>query len=175
MITYKIGNVLSQKFAKPTIICHIVNTESKFGSGFAYAVLKKYPEVKQKYHDWYDVTMTACDIRDTDIPFMLGQVQLTKVQDSPELYLCQMIAQGTPGGNYYEIGKEKIYLRPIRLDSLRECLYNVAVVAKKIGADVVGPRFGSGLAKGKWDEEIVPIIDECLTAFGIDITIFDLE
>lgn len=174
-IQYAIGNVLNQKFTECTLICHVVNTESKFGSGFAYGVLKKYPNVKNEYHKWCNNFTYKCDLRNQDIPSILGQVQLIKVQDSPNVYLCQMMSQSTPGGNTFFIGGEEVHLRPIRLDSLRECLLRVAAMAKKRNFKIVGPMFASGLAEGKWDEEIVPLIEECLLKYDIDVTIYKLE
>jgi len=174
-IKYVIGNVLEQKFNENTLICHVVNTESKFGSGFAYGVLKKYPNVKNEYHKWCNNFTYQCDFRKQNIPSILGQIQLIKVEDNPNVYLCQMMAQSTPGGNTFFVGKDEVHLRPIRLDSLRECLLRVASIAKKNSLKVVGPMFAGGLAGANFDLEVVPLIEECLLKYDIDVTIYKLE
>ena len=184
-INYVTSDVLKQKFSKPTLIIHVCNDRDGFGSGFAGAVAKKYPEVKAAYHDWYRVTETqtitaredsdeVLNPYDTEFSqFTLGEIQLVKVNDTT--YVVNMLSQSKPGGETFNIGPKSVYLRPIRLDSLRQCLYNVAVWAKRLNAQVVGPKFGSGLSKGKWDEEIVPLIEECLCGFDIPVTIYTLE
>lgn len=178
MINYKNGNVLEYKFIKPTLICHICNDHGGFGSGFAYAVLNKYPIVRQEYLSWYKKhgaykIVNAPSDGSISI-FRLGEIQAVRVSTNPDLYLVQMIAQSKPGGHDFIINGHKIHARPIRLDSLAQCLYNVGELAEKLSADIVGPMFGGGLAGANFDNEVVPVIDKCLTNNGVDITIFKL-
>lgn len=172
MIKYKVGDVLNQTYDGPVLICHIIGNSNAFGAGMAAAVARKYPEVKRAYDSWYDDTIFPCDIRNADVPFMLGEIQPIQVSDN--VYVVNMLAQSRAGGSTFYIGREKVWLRPIRLDSLRECLYNVAVLAKQMNAKVVGNMFGSALAGGQWDSEIAPIVEDCLCRFGIDVTIYSL-
>lgn len=167
------GNVVAQKFSEPTILVHCCNTYNGFGSGVAGAISKVYPKVKRAYHDWFGDSFYECDVRDTEVPFMMGQVQLVQIDQN--LYVCNMLGQSYPGGEKFQIGEKSVYLRPVRLDSIRECLYNVAVLAKQLNAKVVGPRFCGGLAGADFMTEVVPLIQECLLAFDIDVTIYDLE
>ena len=169
VLKYKIGNVVEQTFDEPTLLIHVCNTFNGYGSGVAGAIARKYPLAKEYYHTWCSeskkTTLTT--------PFTLGNIQLVAVSDN--LHICNMLGQAMPGGNTFSIAGEEVHLRPIRLDSLRECLLRVAVIAKKRNFKVVGPMFASGLAEGLWTEEIVPLIEECLLKYDIDVTIYKLE
>lgn len=173
MIDYKVGNILDETFTDKTILIHCCNDLGKFSAGMAAAIAKKYPEVKRAYHDWHDSTSYACDILEEDVPFRLGKVQYIKV--SPNLVIGNFLGQTTPGGETFRIGDKSAYLRPVRLDSVRECLYNVAKLAKDRNANVVGPMFCSGLAGANWDAEIAPLVEDCLCRFDIPVTIYRLE
>lgn len=167
-LKYAIGNVVEQKFTEPTVLIHVCNTFNGYGSGVAGAIARKYPLAKENYHEWNNAFKKCY----SSTPFTLGNIQLVEV--SPNLGICNMLAQVMPGGNTFFVGSEEIHLRPIRLDSLRECLLRLASIAKKMNLNVVGPMFGSGLAEGKWDKEIVPLIEECLLKYDIDVTIYKL-
>ena len=169
VLKYKVGNVVEQTFDEPTLLIHVCNTFNGYGSGVAGAISKKYPAAKQMYHEWYQTS----DKNRHYQQFALGNIQVVKVNDN--LSIVNLLAQVMPGGNTFFIGGEEVHLRPIRLDSLRECLIRVSAIAKKHNFKVVGPMFGSGLAEGKWDEEIVPLIEECLLKYNIDVTIYKLE
>ena len=141
------------------IVIHVVNDIGRFGSGFAKAVMDKYPIVRERYIEW-----AGGKYGDSKL-FALGEVQLVNANDN--LMFCNMVAQhGT-------ISKANPI--PIKYDALRSCLKTVAIVAKTSGVswNICGPRFGSGLAGGNWNE-IEKIINEELTDNGIDITIYDL-
>ncbi len=168
-LKYKVGNVVEQEFNEPTLLIHVCNTFNGYGSGVAGAIARKYPLAKESYHNWCRDSKKSSLLK----PFTLGNIQVIHVKGYT--YICNMLAQVMPGGNAFFIGTEEVHLRPIRLDSLRECLLRVASIAKKSNFKVVGPMFGSGLAEGKWDEEIVPLIEECLLKYDIDVTIYKLE
>ena len=189
-LKYMVGNVVDQQFKEPTLLIHVCNVCDGYGSGVAGAITKKYYHAKAEYHEWYNSTTSVVvqshverdntdEINERlyedygDTQFMLGQIQVIEVVHN--LFIVNMLAQVTPSGDTFKIGSEKVYLRPIRLSSLRECLYRVASLSKGLGAKVVGPMFASGLARGNWDEEIVPLIEECLLKFDIDVTIYKLQ
>lgn len=167
------GNVVGTKFNEPTLLIHCCNIYNGFGSGVAGTIAQKYPHVKRTYHEWYDSTMHECDITDKSIPFNLGKIQIVGVDDN--LKIVNMLGQSYPGGETFKIDGKKVFLRPVRLDSIRECLYNVAVAAKSLNCQVVGPRFCGGLAGADFMTEVVPLIEECLLAYDIPVTIYDLE
>ena len=170
VLKYKVGNVVEQTFDEPTLLIHVCNTFNGYGSGVAGAIARKYPNAKKRYHQWFK---DREDILSPFASFTLGNIQFVDVADN--LIIVNMLAQCMPGGNTFFIGGEEVHLRPIRLDSLRECLLRVASIAKKNNLKVVGPMFAGGLAGANFDLEVVPLIEECLLKYNIDVTIYKLE
>lgn len=173
-INYVKGNVLDNldKITEPTLLIHVCNDAGGFGSGVAGAIAKKYHGVRDAYMEWYK---RGCfrDIEMNQTVFKLGRIQPVMVEGN--VHIVNMIAQSTPGGADFIIGKEKIHLRPLRLESLQECLYRVARLAINKECKVIGPMCGSALAGGDWTNEIEPLVESCLCKFGVDVTIFKLE
>lgn len=176
MINYKVGNVLTQKYDRKTLLVHVVNDANGFGSGVAGEILRRFPKAANIYHDWYQATSgprIADDECDDDVPFVLGQICAVPVTDN--LYIVHMIAQSQPGGDTIRIGDRSVYVRPVRLECLYECLLRVASLAKELDADIVGPMFAGGLAGASFDEEVVPVIKSAICEYDLDITIYKLE
>ena len=83
--------------------------------------------------------------------FELGATQL--VQVLPDTYVVNMIGQeGTKTGSKGP---------PIRYPAIEKALFSVARFANQLGATVHGPRFGAGLAGGRWSV-IESLIEKCL-------------
>lgn len=155
MINYVNGDATLPIGDGSKLVIHIVNDLGRFGSGFAKAVMIKYPVVREKYIEWSK----------SGLNFTLGKNQFVKVNDN--LWFCNMIAQ------HGLISKDNPI--PIRYDALRSCLKDVAQFCKDFTTDATkwtlhGPRFGSKLAGGNW-EIIEKIICDELEA----ITIYDLR
>lgn len=173
MINYIDGNVLDHKRNKKTILIHVNNDCGGWGSGFVVPLGKKYPLAEDSYRKWYEDGFTKPLSGLGQIPFTLGRIQLVKVE--PDLYIGNMIAQSQPGGCSIKVDDDEVYVRPIRLECLEECLYRVAAAAKKLDAEVIGPAFASGLAGANFKSEVEPLINKCLTRFGIQTTIYILK
>jgi len=62
---------------------------------------------------------------------------------------------------------------PIRYDALENCLNQVANYSKIKNAQVIGPKFGAGLAGGDWNI-IEKIIQNKLCNQNVQVTIFEL-
>jgi O-acetyl-ADP-ribose deacetylase (regulator of RNase III) len=149
-ISYVVGDATKPQGEGLMIVAHVCNDAGGFGSGFAGAVARCWPEVRNAYLKWHA----------KGEGFALGMVQLATVSDS--LIVANMIAQH----GYSRPGKPAInYL------ALRMCLSKVAKKAGEIGASIHAPRLGSGLAGGTWDQ-VEPIILE--TMDGLEVTIYDL-
>jgi hypothetical protein len=162
MIKYVKGNVLDIQPEKQTLIIHVCNDAGGFGSGFAGAIKNKYPIVREKYLEWYNGL-------DSSYPRLkLGQIQFVEVDKN--LTFCNMIAQSRPGGREFYIKGETIHLPPIRYECLEECLWAVKEATQNEEIDIVGPKFGAGLAGGNWYE-----IEKRISVVGLDITIWELE
>jgi len=65
-------------------------------------------------------------------------------------------------------------ISPIRYDAIRSCLKQVADWAGQNHASVICPRFGSGLAGGRWDE-IEKLVNEELISKDIEVSVYDLK
>lgn len=147
---YVVGDA-TQPCGKGTkIIAHVCNDVGGFGSGFAGAVAKKWPEVQLAYRAWH--------AKGED--FALGMVQLVKLPDG--IIVANMIAQH----GYSYAGNPAI-----QYPALHMCLSKVAKRAEELGATVHMPRIGCGLAGGTWGR-VEPIILEAMD--GTDVTVYDL-
>lgn len=166
MITYLVGDA-----TKPVgfddrivILVHICNDIGAWGSGFVVALSRRFDmpglDPEEAYREWHRSPPT-------NLPFQLGEVQLVRVDD--DTYVANMIAQKgiKQSGKDFDIHADP----PIRYEAVEKCLNTVAVIAKSMGASVVGPRFGAGLAGGSW-LEIEKIINK--TMDGIPVFIYDL-
>lgn len=174
MITYIKSDIFEYRISKPTSLIHIVNDTPAWGKGFVLAINKHYPIVKMKYLDWarktrdYRLHYLNGTHGEQIAQFKLGQIQICQVTD--KLYIINMVAQSGHGNNVFGFKNNTIILPPLRLDSLRECLYRVREFAEFYNTDIIGPKFGSGLAGGNWDNDIAPMIDDCLES----ITVFTI-
>jgi len=142
------------------LVIHIVNDIGRFGSGFARAVMNKYPIVRESYIEKFSGNELYQDLIG---PLVLGDVQFVKARE--DIWFANMVAQhGT-------ISRENP--TPIKYDALRECLGKVRHYALSNKVSLHGPRFGTGLANGRW-HEIEKIINEELLDRDVGITIYDL-
>ena len=157
-IKYVIGDATQPTISeRPVVIAHICNDVGVFGAGFVVPLANRYPLVKSRYIEW------ARKGEEDGMKFELGAVQF--VQVSEMLWVANMI------------GQKGIGMRrgaPIRYDAVDAALGKVASFCKEHNAEVAGPRFGSGLAGGKW-EIIEGIINRRLCQYQIDTTIYDLK
>ena len=152
MIKYAKGDATLPKGKGNKLVIHIVNDVGRFGSGFALAVLKRYPAVKEAYIKAFE-----------DKPLKLGDVQFIKVAD--DLWFANMV------GQHGVIGPSNPM--PIQYDAVRTCLKKVCEFAKGHKMKVSGPKFGSGLAGGKWNV-VENLIQNELINNNIDVTIYEL-
>jgi hypothetical protein len=152
-INYKIVDLFSlvdQLGDKPKIILHVCNDQGAWGAGFVVPLAENFPETKIAYHEQQKL--------------VLGTVQFVDCCSTQEnTFVANMIAQ-TLG---WSQGRP-----PIRYESLLHCLEEVELfVSKNKGMQIIAPRFGAGLAGGKW-EMIESLINKTLSNY--EITICDL-
>jgi len=135
------------------IIAQVINTSGGLGFGFGKSMSKAWPESKKSVVDWIN----------NKASFKLGESKLTKL--SYDTYVFQMISQK---GIFPKGG-----VIPLKYDSLRECLKDLAVVAKDLNASVHMPQIGAGQAKGDWGIIEGTIYQE-LVSKGIDVCVYVL-
>lgn len=156
-ITYLKGDVRNSTVQGNKILAHVCNNCGAYGKGVALAIKEKWPIACNEYKKW-------ANSKSSNRPFQLGQVQFVKVEK--DLVVANMIGQhglGIQNG-----------IPPIRYEAIDECLKKVAEIALKYKAILISPRFGCGLAMGKW-EEIEKLIVENLCKKDIEVYIYDLE
>lgn len=171
MLKYKVGDVTNPEQTEgfTTVIVHCCNDIGVMGGGVALALRNKWPIMFETYREWYEndhyQDSDSLPYRHTHQPFVLGQVQSTRV--APFLHVCNLIGQRDV--------VDCLGLPPVRYEAIREGLRRLAYQMTQHPNrqfKVVGPRLGSGLSGGRW-ETIEQIIKEELSDF--EVTIYDLE
>lgn len=154
LLDYRKGDATQPIGDGERYIIHISNNQGGWGRGFVLALSGRWPEPERAYREWFQA-------KEHHIwgAFQLGSIQRILVEEG--LSVINMIAQ-----EGYNTGGP-----PIRYTALEQCLTKVAELAKANQATIHAPRFGSGLAGGKWDL-IEPIINR--TLHGLNVTIYDL-
>lgn len=147
-LRYVTGDATAPEGSGPRIIAHCTNNLHAWGAGFVLALSRRWsrPEAHYRLN-----------------PAELGVVEFVEVD--ADLYVANMCAQnGFPTRE-----------RPVAVDydALGVCLDAVAAEAKRLGASIHSPRFGAGIAGGRWTM-IEALIEKRLVANGIDVTIYDL-
>lgn len=160
-INYVIGDATQPQSDGPKVIAHCVNDIGVFGSGFAGALNKTYPKVRQEYIRWSkDITS-----------FVLGNVQFVQVESGERLLsMKEDIWVANIIGQHQTIRENP---KPIRYEALRIGLRTTAEFCLEKGASMHAPRLGSKLARGDWSV-IAKIIEEEVVGRGVSVTIYDL-
>ena len=139
------------------IIVHCCNNEGKWGAGFVLALSKKWKSPEEKYRSW-SKGWTAIP------PFKLGEVLFVKVEK--DIFVANMVGQDGVG--------IKNGISPIRYDAINECLKKISDGCLEAKASVHCPRFGAGLAGGKWGE-IEKLIIKNLSEKDVQVTVYDIK
>lgn len=155
-LNIQIGDATKPRGSGTKIISHVVNDKAKLwgGRGFAFAIRKLWPAVKDDFVDW--ATMYPRNFR-------LGHSHIARVNSDVSVF--SMIAQHGYGPS----------TRPrIRYDVLARCLDELRETALAENATVHMPRIGCGEAGGSWSI-VEDIIRESLLDHGIEVTVYDLK
>lgn len=169
MLQYVKGDATAPIGDGPKIIPHCCNDVGRFGAGFALAVAKKWPEVRNLYMDWYrsdPVVLSndsngACVVSDR---MSLGESQVIKVESN--VWVINIIGQhGTGMGSG---GRS-----PIRYEALKKGFQSTCRWAGIHEASVHMPRVGAGLAGGHWGN-IEAMVKTELVNRGVEVTVYDL-
>jgi hypothetical protein len=140
------------------LIPHVCNNVNSFGAGFAGAVSKHFPLVKENYH-----LLGKQNV--------LGYTQFVEAYKNKnyghKIIFANMIAQNST------ISKNNP--RPLNYYSLARCMANVALYAhQNFDSDnriqIHCPKFGCGLAGGNWN-----FIKELITDIWKDLPVYIYE
>lgn len=150
-ITELIGDATDPRGQGPRLIVHLVNDKTpNWGGPFARSLRSRYPTAQTAFREW---ASEPSHLR-------LGQVHLSDVAD--EIAVATMVAQRGYGAS----AKTRV-----RFAALRDCLEQVAAIARKRGAAVHMPRIGTGEGRADW-AVIRELIDDALVRAGIDVTVY---
>lgn len=135
------GDVLESKVDGKKVIVHCSNDINSFGSGVAGNIARKWPHVKQKYHNW---------CTEPRISHYLGQIQMVKAEENT--FVCNLIGQRDIGG--FKIGDK--FIPPIRYEAIEEgfwrLLDRVETYRGPEKISIHSPLLGCGLAMGSLDK-----------------------
>ncbi|MHA2023813.1 MAG: Appr-1-p processing protein [Candidatus Thorarchaeota archaeon] len=147
----KIGDVLEVlEGSPPVIVPHICNNIGAWGKGFTAAIDAVYPEVGDT-------------VRERAGSCVLGDVIYVQVGERSQDVACMIAQNGV---------RSKDNPTPIKYVALVKCMEDVFWWARDAGvAKICCPRFGSGLAGGKW-EFIELLIKEIWVGRGLDVTVY---
>ena len=156
-IKYVIGDATYPIGTGNKILCHVVNTERKWGAGFVLALSKRWSEPEKVYRNTPKGGL------------WLGNVQIVPVEN--DIMVANMIAQrGIMDRNKTgQIDKDAV--PAIRYGALRAALAEVNDIAYRMGATLHMPKIGCGLAGGKW-ELIEKIIEDVAS---VEVTVYNLK
>ena len=147
------------------LIPHICNDIGGWGSGFVVAVSKYCVGPENDYRNWFKGEPSS-HAHISNKTFGLGETQLSHCKSA---YIANMVAQ------HKTITKGESV--PIRYSALVRCMMYVQYKMKQTDVltaqEIWCPKFGSGLAKGKWDF-IEALIKEIWVDSGIPVTVFEI-
>jgi len=164
-IKYKVGDLFADIDDEDRVmIAHCCNNLGRMGSGFVVPLMNRWPHVRDLYIEWHQRGKWQLYSNDENstIPFELGQTQFLRA--TPTVLVANMIGQdGVIGPNNPH---------PLRYDAIEACIKSVGENASN-QHKLMCPRFGAGLAGGKW-EKIEPMIKEHWCQRNLDVTIYSI-
>lgn len=167
--TYKIvkGDATSPEITDPhqvAVIAHVCNNIGGWGAGFVLAISKKWSEPEAQYRRMCREHLELIKAG-FSVP-LLGTLQVVPVED--QIAVANMVAQhGTGGG------------KPLKYTALTQVMQKLAhrirfEYEENTHVSIHCPKFGAGLAGGKW-ELIEELIKEIWCDAGIDVTVYEFE
>ena len=150
------SRILGQNDGCSILIPHVCNNINLFGAGFAAAVAREFPIVKQNFH------LLGNQAK-------LGYVQYVTASKNKayghQLILANMIAQNRVVSHTNP--------RPLNYEALVKCMVDVRSYIHNFQktndtkVEIHSPKFGSGLAGGNWS-----FIEQLITDIWYDFPIF---
>jgi len=152
-IQYVVGDATNPQGKGHKVIVHCCNDIGGWGAGFVLALSAKWPQPEEMYHKWFEQSEPQ-----------LGDIQVIKVEN--DISVCNMIGQ--------HLVASMSKTPPIRYEAIKKGLSTLRDYIQHKPSTIHAPRFGTGLAKGRWDK-IEMIIKNELSQYDISVTIYDLK
>lgn len=124
------------------IVPHVCNNVNSFGAGFAGALAKRYPIIKENYH------LLGSNFLKSNIGYTQYITTLEDTEYKHKLIFANMIAQNGTISNKNP--------RPLNYLALVKCMVSVSNYIQKnfdqeYPVQIHCPKFGCGLAGGNWN------------------------
>ena len=149
------GNLID---AREDIIVHQVNCHGVMGSGVALAIREKWPIV----YKWYKKRCDAMKNLHME-EVLLGETHWCRVYDKWIVNLFGQLDYGRDGKQY------------TNYEALRRGLTDIADHAQRYKESVAMPYgIGCGAGGGDWEGVVEPMIVDIFSAFGVDVTFYQL-
>lgn len=142
---------------KDAVLVHICNNIGVWGKGFTADLDRNCPKIGEHFKRWFK-NLDAKGIES------LGMVH-TDFLEGTRIVVASMVAQDSVFSAHN--------LKPIRYADLIQCMESVCEVCKSANIkEIIGPKFGAGLARGNW-AFIEELIQEIWVNSGYDVTIYN--
>ena len=155
VLSYVDGEITFANSVGPIIVAHVCNELGVWVGANAKAIGKKWPRARSAYYQWY-----RNRIRND---FSAGAVQFvdqSQTQLNVRIRIANMVAQPD-------------YRRAIRFRAFGKCLLAVSHKAKKIGASVHLPKFGTEQTSN-W-QELEAIVQRVVCNNQINVFVYSPE
>lgn len=169
-LSYVKGDLFASLPGNNVLIPHVCNDIGGWGAGFVVAVSQYDRSPEEDYRTWFKGESPQ-HICASNRSFGLSETQISAIGGGLNLaYVANMVAQHKLSSKNGRV--------PIRYWALVRCMMYVqhSLTKRKEFKDTKGiwcPKFGAGLAGGKWDV-IETLIKEIWVDAGIPVTVFEL-
>lgn len=160
-IKYVVGNLFEHIPQEKVIIAHVVNNLGVAGAGFVIPLSNRFCDWKENYQEWIENLNSFSSFDESDS--IIGEVGFGYKEGN--ITIADMIGQEGVGF------KDGV---PIRYDGLFQAMKTVSDVAQLTKARIICPKFGAGLAGGRWPI-IEAMIKELWIKKDIDVTVYVLD
>ena len=152
------GSVSNPKSIGPQIIAHICNDLGIWCGRNAREIAKGWPEAEREYNRWFRGRFRN--------NFGLGFVQFVNVNRTHVNRIVRVANMVGERGTKHRGG-----VRPIRYNTLANCLTHVAERARRMGATIHLPQIGMNGSKEHWPI-VLSTVEESIGKFRVPVYIY---
>lgn len=152
------GSVSKPKSLGPQIVGHICNDVGMWCGRNAIEIARGWPEAEREYNRWFRGRFRN--------DFGLGSVQFVNVNKTHVNRLVRVANMIGQRGTRHRGG-----VRPIRYNTLANCLTYVAQKAKRMGATIHLPQIGMNGSKEHWPT-VLGIVKDSIGKFRVPVYIY---
>jgi hypothetical protein len=201
ILNYVKGDATAPQGDGLKLVVHCCNNIGAWGAGFVMAISNKWPAPYEQYFNW--MSKKEIEEGTVTGPPKLGECQFVPVEDNIIIVNMVGQEGTASKTVWPSTSRVPVVKPPIRYEAIQKCLQKVAVQVTKLNAieqqlvkdtnttavdlglekqvepisfipvSVHCPKFGCGLAGGKWDK-IEPLLISELIDRGINVTVYTI-